>query len=1176
MKIKRSDNIAILPDQEKMNLPIIYNYVNQIHNKCMKEKNRTNLVACYKVLKIMKILMLLLFPCLASLAGEGVYAQRTRLSLELKNTTIKNAISEIERRSDYVFLVTDEAKTELTRRVSFRTNNESIGAILDKIFKDTELNYKVVERQVSVFRNSLAIPLKVPAPRKEITGQLRRIINGKVANAQGEPIVGANITEKGTTNIAKTDEEGKFTINVDDDAILQVSYIGYVTQEVAAAEKTSFNIVLQQNVQSLDETVIVGFGTQKKASVVGAISNINPKELQVPVRSLSNLIGGRVAGVIAVQTSGEPGKDDAQFWIRGISTFTGNRNPLILVDGVERPMNNVDPLEIESFSILKDASATAVYGVRGANGVVLITTRKGFDGKAKVDARYEQGFSFATKRPSYLDAYQRSMLFNEAIDANPAASQAMKFSQDELNALRDGTDPELYPDVDWQKLLMKDLAMNEKVSANISGGGKNARYFTAVSVLNQQGQYAINPGNYDWVPSKIGSYGKNVNYIRYNFRSNVDMDLSRYTTVSLGLQGNVAVNNEPATGSSDVYLWINNAAPNAFPVLYKDGKFPGRDGLYNPYVQLTQKGYKQTTTNELRSNLTLTQDFSFLTKGLKGIIRYAYDAVNYNDAIRSRDLTRYEAQTRDIDGNIVYKVIDANTQQEYLSYSSNAWGNKSQYVESSLNYERTFDRHRVSGLALGYMKDYRNNIASSYISSLPNRSLGLAGRVTYAYDQKYLLEINVGYNGSENFPKSQRMGFFPAVAAGWVASNEEFLKDNMVITWLKFRGSVGQVGSDQIGSTRFGYISTLVDAGGYNGFGIKFNQNADGLREDQLGASNITWEVATKYNVGVELGLLGNFRLTPEFFYEKRENIFLQPQVSEVSGLQNPMYANLGKMDNRGFEMTLEYNKSFSKDLVFTARGNYTFARNKIIDNSRVYPHAWQDVRGTRFGERLLYDALHLFSQEEIDALPDYYRQFGLTKANLRPGDIRYRDVNDDGRISEDDRIYLANPFIPESMVGFGSSLSYKGFDFSFLIQGAFGASTYLTSGWYFQPFQSERDPKFMGNIITAFEDRWTVDNPNPNAFSPRLYMGQNVNNYVSSTWWTRNKDYVRLKNIELGYTLRPNLAKRLKVSNMRAYASAVNPYTFSKFGRKFWDPEVSADAYPIQTTIFLGLNVTL
>ncbi len=630
--------------------------------------------------------------------------------------------------------------------------------------------------------------------------QSEAVLSGVITDTGGEPLPGASVTlmETKTPFGVVTDVDGKFSITVPVNSTVEVSFLGFISQtfRVKSSQKIHVSLVEDENV--LDDVVVVGFGTQKKESVVGAVAAIKPKELTAPVRSLTNSIAGKVAGIIAVQSSGEPGKDDAQFWIRGISTFTGNQNPLVLVDGIERPMSNVDPLEIESFSVLKDASATAVYGVRGANGVILITTRRGFDGKAKVDARYEQGFSFATKRPSYMRAYERSVLFNEAIDANPSAAQSLKYSNEEIIAMRDGTDPELYPDVDWQDVLMRKYSMNEKLSVNISGGSKWVKYFSAMSVYNQEGQYAVNNSDYPWVSTKIGSYGKNINYIRYNFRTNVDMDITKWTRVSLGLQGNVANNVEPAEGSDNIYLWINNCAPNAFPVLYKDGKFPGRDSLYNPYIQLTQRGYKTTTTNELRTNLSISQDFSFWSwaKGLSAIVRYAYDAVNYDVAKRSRDLTLYEALGRDEAGDIQYKVIDANKQQEYLNYSSSASGNRSQYFEASLNYDRAFGKHEVGGLALYYMKDYRINTASSYISSLPNRSLGIAGRVTYGYDKKYLAEVNIGFNGSENFPKGQRMGFFPAVALGWVVSNEGFLKDNSVLTWLKLRASYGRVGSD--------------------------------------------------------------------------------------------------------------------------------------------------------------------------------------------------------------------------------------------------------------------------------------------------------------------------------------------------------------------------------------------
>lgn len=1007
-------------------------------------------------------------------------------------------------------------------------------------------------------------------------------VYGTVTDSSGQPLAGASImlVDAASPYGVITDLEGRFSIDVPDNSSIEVSFLGFVSRIIHVKAGQSYKIILEEDANVMDEVVVVGFGTQKKESVVGAISTIKPKELEVPARSLNNTIAGRVAGIISVQSSGEPGKDDANFWIRGISTFTGSSSPLVLVDGVERPMNNVDPLEIESFSVLKDASATAVYGVRGANGVILINTKKGFDGKARVDARYEHGFSWATQRPRYMDAVERAILYNEAVDAVPGApSASTKYTDAELIALRDGTDIELYPNVDWQKVLMKDVTMNEKFSVNISGGGKNVKYFTAISVYNQEGQYKVNPGQYTWVPTTLGQYGKNVNYIRYNFRSNIDMSLSKTTTVSLGLQGNVANNTEPSEGSDNVYLWINNCAPDAIPILYKDGTFPGKDSLYNPYLQLTQLGYKVTTSNELRANLSINQDFSFLLKGLSAKVLYAYDAVNYNNAVRSRKIDHYEALGRDDAGDLIYKNIGTQEQTEFLNYSSSAWGNRSQYIEGSATYNNTFGKHELGGLVLFYMKDYRTVTAGNYLSSLPNRTLGLAARVTYAYDNRYLLEANLGYNGSENFPKGQRMGLFPSIAAGWTISNEDFLKNNSVLTWLKIRASFGQVGSDQIGSRRFAYLATLAEGvDGYSNFGVNYDQGMGGIKEDQMAAENITWEIANKYNVGLEFGLWNSLKGTVEGFYELRDNIFLQPQTSQVAGLQSVAYANMGKMSNRGFEVTLEYNKAFDNGLILTARGNYTFARNKYIENGRVYPNAWQDVRGTRYGERLLYDAMHLFSQEEIDALPDYYRQFGLTKSQLRPGDIRYRDVNDDGRITEDDRIWTSSPGIPESVVGIGASLAYKGFDFSFLLQGAFGATAYLNAngGWYFYPFQAERAPKLMGNYITNFRDRWTEDNPDPYAFAPRLYMGNDTNNYVASTWWVRPNNYLRLKNVELGYTLPRKVLDKSRLENLRFYVSGQNLYNFSKFAREFWDPEVNGvSAYPIQATVFLGVNIT-
>ena len=509
----------------------------------------------------------------------------------------------------------------------------------------------------------------------------QNLVTGVVTDTGGTPLPGVNIMLlNGQSNYGVvTNLDGQFKIDVPNNSTIEVSYVGFITQTIKVKGGQRLKILLQEDAQSLDEVVVVGYGTQKKETVVGSISSVKPVQLQVPVRSLSQSLVGNVAGLVALQSSGEPGKDDAQFWIRGIATFTGDPNPLVLVDGIERPLENVDPLEIESFSVLKDASATAVYGVRGANGVILINTRRGYDGPAKIDVRYEHGFSAPSKRLSFVDAATRSMLFNEAVDATAGISSSFKYSDAEIKAMRDQTDPEVYPNVDWQEVLMKDLTMSEKLSVNISGGGKYARYFTAVSFYNQEGQYHINPGSYSWVPSSIGSFGENVNYKRYNFRSNVDMDISPKTTVSFGIQGNVSENTEPAEGgSASIYRDIINAAPNAFPVILKDGRLAGRDGLNNPYNMLTQRGYVKNISNALRANLTVDQNLDFITEGLTAKLTYAYDYSTDAADTRSRSINFFEPTGRDENGDLLATEWYASSYQDYLNYSHSSSSTRSQ------------------------------------------------------------------------------------------------------------------------------------------------------------------------------------------------------------------------------------------------------------------------------------------------------------------------------------------------------------------------------------------------------------------------------------------------------------------------------------------------------------------
>lgn len=1010
-----------------------------------------------------------------------------------------------------------------------------------------------------------------------------RMVNGRIVDDNGQPVAGATVLLKGTQVGTMSDGDGNFSLRLpESNGLLDVSFLGYAPRQVSVMAGQNVSVELSPEATDIGvvEVVAVGYGTQKKESVVGAISTIKPSALRTPVRSLSQTLAGNIAGMVSLQSSGEPGKDDAQFWIRGIATFTGNQSPLVLVDGIARPLNDVDPLEIESFSVLKDASATAIYGVEGANGVVIVNTRRGFEGPARIDARYEQGFSFPSKRLSFVDAATRSTLLNEA-------SGSKIYSDDAIYAMKHQTDPELYPDVDWQELLMKSVSLSEKVSANISGGGRFARYFTALSFYNSEGQYRVDPGKYYWVDDEIGRYGKNINYKRYNFRTNVDMDITSTTVVSLGLQGNVTENTEPSVGSDVIYSDIINAAPNAFPIVFKNGLSAGRDGLENPYNQLTRRGWKKTTGNTLRANLRIDQDLKFVTPGLKMSFTYAYDAQNYDEANRSRGLNFFTADSRDEYGELVLNELRSDQAQEFLDYTSRGWGDRTQYAEATINYSRTFaEKHEVSGLVIGYAKGYRTQTASDYLNSLPNKSLGLGARITYGYDRRYLFEANLGFNGSENFPAGRKMGLFPAVAAGWVISEEGFLKGNSVLTWAKIRASFGQVGNDKIysGNTpqRFMYLQTVNDgAGGHDKFGEEYNQNLGGVGEGRPASPFAQWEVSTKYNLGVELGFWNALSLNADLFYERRDKIFIQPQSSELAGLPSQeaylMSANLGTMENKGFEITGEYAKRFGPDFMLTVRGNVTFSRNKILADGQFYPYPWQNKVGTRYGQTLGLRAMHLFSQEELESLPEYYNQFNASYAagTLRPGDIRYEDINDDGRITDADRTWIGNPSMPELVYGFGAEMRWKNLDFSFLFQGAGNRSTYLSGAAYFQPFQAERGAQFLGNVMTVFLDRWTEANPDPHAFSPRLSASRNDNNYRLSSWWQRDSDYIRLKNIEIGYTLPAAVAQKLSMSSCRIYVSGMNVFTVSKFIKDFWDPETGMAKYPMQRQIFAGINLT-
>ncbi len=981
-------------------------------------------------------------------------------------------------------------------------------------------------------------------------------IRGTVTDAQGQTLPGVNVVVQGTTLGVTTDVDGNYSITVPADAtVLVFSFVGMQTQEIEILNRNIINVVMQDSAIGLDEFQVVGYGWQRRESVVGAITTIDVGQLQVPSRSISNALAGRMAGIVSVQTTGEPGFDHAQFWIRGVGTFGANRDPLILVDGIERDINGLDVEEIETVSILKDATATAVYGVRGANGVVLITTKRGVQDRPTVSFRTETGMTSPTRMPQFVDAVQFAELFNEA--------RGMEFfSQEVIDAYRNHSDPDLFPNVNWLDEMYSGSAGYHRHNLNVRGGTERVRYFMSGSFYNEDGMYAQN---------ELARYNSNINLQRYNFRSNIDISVTETTELSLGIGDILTSRNTPGATSANIWGYAFATSPNVFPAEYSDGRASGPSWGTgeNPYNLLVNSGYSDIWENTVQSIISLRQEMDAITEGLSGRVLFSFDKYNTSTMRRFKEVETFLAVNRDENGDIVFNRTREG--QEFLSYSSESGANRKIYFETALNYDRRFGPHAFGGLLLYNQSSFMNTGAGNFETSLPYVHQGIAGRVTYSYGDRYFLEGNFGYNGSENFAEGHRFGFFPSVALGWIPSNEAFFAGlSETITWLKLRGSHGSVGNDQIGGgRRFIYLSTVNEgAAGYN-FGPN-NAWHGGITFGEIGTPNATWEKAQMTNLGLEFHLFHDLQVQADVFYEERNLIFLQRgSLPGFIGLQTPPFVNLGVMENRGFDSSIEYMRRFG-EFSISIMGNFSYARNKIIENDQPdYLWSYRNRHGQKFGQQFGFIAVGLFeSQEEIDQSPT---QFGLT--NLRPGDIKYLDVNGDGVIDSNDEVPLGFSTIPEIVYGFGASMVFKSFDFSFLFQGVDNVSR-MIGGVPVFPFNSPNLGR--SNIYEdVYHSRWTEDNPSQDVLFPRLSDGPNENNFRPSTWWQRDMSYIRLRNIEFGYTLPPTLTQRARIQNMRFFVSGMNLLTFSSFD--MWDPELgtnNGNVYPLSRVINFGASV--
>ena len=1116
-----------------------------------------------------------------SFASYNNYSQFKTLSVSVSNSTLREVLKTIEKSSQFVFFYLDDA-VNLERKVSIDSKNKNIEEILSELFEGTSCTYRISDRQIFISG-------KAPASTEQ--QQNKRKISGRVTDIKGEPLIGVNVTVDGDANGSITNMDGLYEIFVTKKSVvLKFTYIGFKTSEIRTNASTNiYDVTLEEQVNELEETVIVGYGTQRKISNIGAQSSMKMEDIKTPSASLTTTLAGRLAGVVAVQRTGEPGKDAADIWIRGIST-PNTSSPLVLVDGVERSFNDIDPEDIESLTTLKDASATAVYGVRGANGVILIKTKPGKVGKPTVSADYYESFTRFTKMVDLADGITYMNAANEAMRNDGIAT---KYTEDQIRNTIAGKDPYLYPNVDWLKEIFNDWGHNRRVNVNVRGGSEKVAYYASVSYFNETGMTVTD--------KNINTYDSKMKYSRYNFTTNLNIDVTPTTKVEIGAQGYLGEGNYPAISSADLYNAAMSISPVEYPKMFfvnGEAFVPGtstNNNFNNPYSQATRRGYDNLTKNQIYSNLRVTQNLDMLTKGLKLTAMYAFDVYNEIHVHQDRAESTYNfldtSVPYDMNGQpILQRIYEGSN---VLSYKQETSGNKKTYLEASLNYDRTFnDDHRVSALFLFNQQSKLLYPKGTLEDAIPYRMMGIAGRATYSWKDRYFAEFNIGYNGAENFSPKHRFGTFPAFGVGWVVSNEKFWQPlSKAVSFLKIRYTDGKVGNSEVSDRRFMYLDQMKENGDY---GYKFGPNGtkwSGYETVNM-AVDLIWEESRKQDLGIDLKLFNDdLSIVFDLFKERRENILLKREHSIPSFLgynTSAPYGNIGIIENKGFDGTIEYNKRINKDWVIALRGNVTFNKDKWIQGELPeQKYEWMNQYGHNINGVKGYVAEGLFTQAEIDdmarweSLSDankaitpkpFASQFGTVKA----GDIKYKDLNNDGQIDAYDQTYISRGDVPTTVYGFGFTVGWKDLSVGMMFQGVAGAERVL-NGSSVNPFNGGGG---SGNLYSNIDDRWTEENPDQNAFYPRLSYGSettsNINNFQKSTWWVRNMNFLRLKTLQISYNLPKPWVNKVHLKNAAVYVMGTNLFTLSRF--KLWDPELNTDngaSYPNTTSYSVGINFT-
>ena len=1135
-------------------------------------------------LKIMRIALFFLFFCILFSSADNSFSQE--FSFDLKSASIREICKQIEKESDFIFVFSDNSERLIDKNVNVEANSKNVTETLDAVLSNSGLTYKILDKQIVIYQeDDVANANEIEKILSTLSVQQQNTVRGKVVDQQGEPLPGVTITIEGTTRGVITDIDGTYSINAQPSDKLLFSFVGMENQLVEVGNQSTINIELSEKIDELEEVTIVAFGKQKKESVISSISTVKTSELKVPSSNLTTAFAGRVAGLISYQTSGEPGSDNAQFFIRGITTFgaEAKKDPLILIDGVELTTDDLARLntdDIASFSIMKDATATALYGARGANGVILVTTKEGREGKVQVNARVENSFSTPTQMVQLANPVTYMNMHNEAVlTRNP--NGVREYSAEKIEMTQRGLYPDIFPATDWYKSMFNDYTINQRANISVSGGGSIARYYVAASIAKDNGNLKVDRRN---------NFNSNIDLTKYTVRSNVNVNLTRSTELIMRLSSTFDDYRGPIDGGSAMYRKVMQANPVYFKPSYEPdeqfgyvnhvlfGNYATADYI-NPYAQAL-RGYRDYSKNMTMTQFELKQNLDMLTDGLKFRAMVNMNRFSEFTVVREYTPYYYSIDTYNLaDNSYSLKNLNPETGDTFLQYSPGSRNiNTVFYLESALEYNKEVaDRHNLNGLLVYIMRQEKNGIADNLLLSLPNRNLGLSGRLAYNYDSRYFGEFNFGYNGSERFSKEHRWGFFPSVGLAWMLSNEAFFSDlNNLFPQFKLKATYGLVGNDAIGSNndRFYYLSQVdMNASRNVNWGAMMNYNPSGIDVSRYANDRIGWETAYKTNVGAEITVKGGLSANIDLFHEKRENILLTRVIPQTMGIIPAIKANLGVASGKGVDVELNYEKIITSDFYVTGRGTFTYASSEVLEweEPDYAGTPWRSKVGYSINQNWGYIAERLFVDErEVANSPT---QFG----NVMGGDIKYRDVNDDGVISALDQVPIGHPTVPEINYGFGTTIGYKGFDFSFFFQGSGRQSFWLNIG-NIQPFvDGDSDDGLIGQnaVLQAIADNyWTEGNRNPYSFWPRLSTYSITNNNQTSTWWMQDASFLRLKSTEFGYTLPRKLTEKMYMSNCRIYLSGTNLLAWSRF--KLWDPEMAGNGlgYPLQRVINLGLNV--